>query len=253
MYTGDMNAALRKHRFIPLPGELQALFDAVSSNFKLAGSAKTENQESTELIAGFQQFLSIQKQLEMANGSADPDISSTEITELGEFGLGLINHLGEVAREQKLVETNIALAAITIGVADWIMTNHGRIVILEPVVDAIAAEANATSDHRTLANMADFMGRVAASCTDVIKHDLGVENPRRPWRLLQVNRGITATRSHSRQTMIRVFDDLVMAIPHEAPAFFTEGMREMDSQNYPDFIREVMHEYYEKHSHPRGH
>ena len=113
-----MNAALRKHRFIPLPGELQALFDAVSSNFKLAGSAKTENQESTELIAGFQQFLSIQKQLEMANGSADPDISSTEITELGEFGLGLINHLGEVGREQKLVETNIALAAITIGVAD---------------------------------------------------------------------------------------------------------------------------------------
>ena len=248
-----MNAENQKHQFIPLPEELQSLFDSVSGHFETIAGAALTAQAANGLISEFQQFLSIQKQLEMVNGSVDPDVSPSEITELGEFALGLLNHLGEVALEQNIPQVNSALAEITIGVADWVMVHHGRIAVLEPVVDAIAAQANASSDQNLLSQMTDFMGRVAVSCTDVIKHDLDFGHPDRPWRLLQINRGITATRSHDPQTMTRVFDDLVIAIPHEAPEFFTEGMREMNSRNYPDFIRDVMHEYYEKHSHPRGH
>lgn len=244
-----MRGAKRKYHFIPLPNELQSLFDSVRRKIQ----STSNGRQASEPVAGFQHFLKIQQQLELVHGSADPDISPKEITELGEFGLELIKQLCEFARREHILEAHSTLAGIAIGVTDWIMINHGRIVVLEPVVDAIAATANSTSNPGTLSHMTDFMGQVATNCSDRIKYDLDLDNPLRPWRLLQINRGITATRSHNPDTMTRVFDDLVAAIPYDAPEFFTEGMREMALKNYPDFIKNVMHEYYEKHSHPRSH
>ena len=87
---------------------------------------------------------------------------------------------------------------------------------------------------------------VARACHVILRHDLDNANPTRPWRVLNINRGIVATRSQDLDVMNAVFSDLILAIPMDAPEFFSEGMSEMVRQNYPEPVCEVMQEFYER-------
>jgi len=55
-----------------------------------------------------------------------------------------------------------------------------------------------------------------------------------------------ATRTYDANTMRNVFSMLIKALPMDAPGFFKEGMSEMVRLNYPDHVRDVIHEFYEK-------
>jgi hypothetical protein len=46
--------------------------------------------------------------------------------------------------------------------------------------------------------------------------------------------------------MEQAFDSLVEYMPDEAPAFFREGMEQMDVLNYPSQVRVVMELYHEE-------
>ncbi len=241
--------------FIPDLKDIQSLFGSISTQLDSSALASraSPKQSGKELLSSFQQFLSIVHHIESSENQSGPDISIDELTEIGELGLQLLQQINNLLRPQQKADLSQTVNDITLGVTHWILNKGGRIGLLEPIVDAIAARANSTSNQRTLSQMVDFMNRLTAACADIIKHDLEMGNPGRPWLLLQINRGIAATRSHDTQSMIQVFDELLVAIPQEAPRFFAEGMREMDAQNYPDFVHDVMTEYYEKHSEARGH
>lgn len=117
---------------------------------------------------------------------------------------------------------------------------------IQSVVDGLAYLANAVHDKAVLSQMAVFMGQVARACHVILRHDLDNANPTRPWRVLNINRGIVATRSQDLDVMNAVFSDLILAIPMDAPEFFSEGMSEMVRQNYPEPVCEVMQEFYER-------
>ena len=51
--------------------------------------------------------------------------------------------------------------------------------------------------------------------------------------------------------MHHVFEELVNALPSDAANFFSEGMHEMDRLNYPQAVREVLQEYFNKYSRPK--
>ena len=70
----------------------------------------------------------------------------------------------------------------------------------------------------------------------------------RPWRLLHINRGIVATRSHDLEVMKQAFDEFLIYLPQEATGFFAEGMKEMDALDYPSHVRKVMEFYYHQNS-----
>jgi hypothetical protein len=98
-----------------------------------------------------------------------------------------------------------------------------------------------------------FMGRVAQASSSAIKQDLEKNNPIRPWRILHLNRGIMATRTHNPALMERVFDDLVRYLPEDAPTFFAEGMQQMEALNYPQPVRQIMGRYFDRWTRPRMH
>ena len=80
----------------------------------------------------------------------------------------------------------------------------------------------------------------------MIARDLETVNPGRPWRLLNLNRAIVATRTHQPEVMEEAFSALAAQLPDDAPGFFTQGMEQMELLNYPPQVREVMDRYYKK-------
>ena len=133
------------------------------------------------------------------------------------------------------------------------MRHQGQIRTLEPVVNALANFANRMHDPSSLEPLANFMGRVIQASASLIKEDLEKNNPGRPWRVLHLNRGIVATRTHNPTIMEQVFDDLVRYLPEDAAAFFAEGMHQMEALNYPPQVRQVMGRYFDRWTRPRMH
>jgi hypothetical protein len=62
----------------------------------------------------------------------------------------------------------------------------------------------------------------------------------RPWRVLQINRAIVATRSHQTSLMEEAFDALAEPLPEEAGEFFRQGMGQTEAVDYPSHVRAVM-------------
>ena len=88
------------------------------------------------------------------------------------------------------------------------------------------------------------MTEIMAATSPMIARDLEIVNPGRPWRLLNLNRAIVATRTHQPDIMEEAFSTLAEQLPNDAPGFFTQGMEQMDLLNYPPQVREVMDRYY---------
>jgi hypothetical protein len=66
-----------------------------------------------------------------------------------------------------------------------------------------------------------------------------------------MNRAIIATRSHQADLIEKAYNDLVQALPEEAPRFFEEGMQQMELLNYPQVVRQVVEKYYTLWGQPR--
>jgi hypothetical protein len=59
-----------------------------------------------------------------------------------------------------------------------------------------------------------------------------------------MNYSIVATRTLTPELMEAAFRVLTEKLPEDAPRFFDEGMQQMDAQNYPPAVREVMEKYH---------
>lgn len=173
-------------------------------------------------------------------------LTPAEITAAGAQGLSLTEQLIERLRENNLMSHKQEVENVAMFLANWVIKHKGELVNIRPVVDGLADIANAVEDKVSLLQLNTFMGQVAHACSNDIQHDLQNSDPNRPWLILNLDRGIVATRTLDVEIMRAVFDELVKAIPLAAPEFFRQGMDEMLEQDYPEPVREVMEEYYEK-------
>jgi hypothetical protein len=236
--------------------EARTLFDRLSAQvmelYELRPSETPSRITPIQLLEGIDQFLTIARQVD-----EDPNKTSTlgmgDITQLGDYGLSLLSDLEVWAQQHKAQEISRQIKSITLAVADWLVRHGGQIQSLESVVDALAFAANHTTDQHTLEQLTVFMGSVREACADFIKSDLERLNLGRPWRILHLNRGITATRSHNTALMVKVYDELVETLPQDASQFFKEGMVEMDKLNYPANVRAVMQRYFDQWTRPHMH
>ncbi len=204
------------------------------------------------LCEALEQFLAIVHRLDQEEGESGP-IYKEDASQLGDYGLSLLLDMMTWATQLGLEEPRRELEAVTLATADWIVRHEGEFRTLEPVVNAIAGLANRTRDTATLEALTAFMGQVIHQTSTIIKQDLEKNNPGRPWRLLHLNRGIVATRSHNPALMEEVFEELVRNLPEEAPGFFAEGMQQMEALYYPPQVRAVMSRYFDHWTRPRMH
>jgi hypothetical protein len=132
----------------------------------------------------------------------------------------------------------------TAGLALWLARHGAPLTRLEAVVDALARVANRTREPAELAALSDAIGEILAGVAPEIRADADDRDPARPWRVLNLNRGIVATRSHDPRRMEAAFETLVRNLPADAARFFQEGMGQMEALRYPAEVRAVMERYY---------
>jgi len=197
-----------------------------------------------EMITAMRRNIDVMERVGVDQQSAAAkSLAEAEITEIGEYALTLLDELSIVAANRGMQQVMLLLHRLSLPVALWVDEHHGKINKLDIVVNAIATYANTVSDSESLAELSTVIEKVIHSVADDIKKDLEASNPVRPWRVLNLNWGIVATRSHNAELMLHVFDQLIKNIPVDAKSFFQEGMQQMDIVGYPDHVREVMEKY----------
>jgi len=210
----------------------------------LQASQDQQGQDAAQMLAAMMQTIDIMERLEVDQQStrAEP-LQTDDVSQIGEYALTLLEELSVVAANRGLQQSMRVLHRMSLPVAMWIARHGGRIRMLDIVVNAIASYANELKQTEQLAQLCDSIGRVVAVVSDDISRDLEATNPMRPWRILNLNWGIVATRSHDVELMERVFEQLIKNIPADVKSFFQEGMQQMDIIGYPDHVREVMDKY----------
>jgi hypothetical protein len=68
----------------------------------------------------------------------------------------------------------------------------------------------------------------------------------RPWRVINLNAGIAATRSLDPELMRNTFEGMGRRLPEDMPGFIADGVRQAAVQNVPDAVTEVLREYLAK-------
>lgn len=197
-----------------------------------------------ELMDGFEQFFDIVATINL-QASEGQVISSNEATDIGNHGFDLIRPLMGLMNHLELPHRRRDLEQISLIMARWIVRYRGQVKQLEPIVNACAQMANLLTDKKALIALYDLMTDIIESCPGDVRQDLDTSNDMRPWRLLHINRGIIATRSHDPDIMKTAFDELLMYLPNEADDFFEQGMKEIIELDYPLHVRHIMEYYYQ--------
>lgn len=172
-------------------------------------------------------------------------LDSGDITEIGDYVLDLIQTLNDWAISLKLPKDQYQLEAAMVVIALWIARHGGALTSLETVVDTLAGMANTTSEPHALAELSQVMGELIGAVSHEVRHNINHGDPNKIWKMLNINRGIVATRTNDPQIMEPVFDQLVNNIPDAAALFFEEGMQQINALDYPQHVREVMNRYYQ--------
>jgi len=179
-------------------------------------------------------------------------LEEKEITEIGGYTLELLEGLVSLAQGQHETmdgsskKTDLQrrdLMRLSIPVSLWIARQGGRLKQIDMVVNSLAGYANELNESTMLSELASVMGEIVQASSDDIKLDFEQTNPMRPWRILNLNYGIVATRSHEPDLIETAYDALVENLPQDARGFFREGMTQMDVIGYPQEVRDVVERY----------
>jgi len=197
-----------------------------------------------DMIAAMKSNIDVMERVSADFNSARKNaLKNDDINKIGDYALTILDELSNTAANQNLQKSLLLLNRLSIPVAIWIADHGGKINKLEIIVNAFASYANELTDMEQLAAFCDVIRKVIFSVTDEIKMDMEATNPMRPWRILNLNWGIVATRSHNAETMEVVFNQLIKNIPVDARQFFKEGMQQMDVIDYPEHVKVVMEKY----------
>jgi hypothetical protein len=234
----SMNDA--KEYFERLPSELESYFDERYQN------------EFETLMDALGEFFNITAAIDVKADNAQV-IPIDEVSDIGGHGLTLILKMVDLMRQLDLSHKRQEIEQMALIFATWTMQYDGKINFLEPIVNAFAQASNSLTSQKSLEALGEIMSEVVLACSDDIKQDFDSTNLYRPWRLLLINRGIVATRTHKAPIMMTAFDDLVRYLPQEASSFFKQSLLEVDEKNYPPKVKEMLQEYNNRTIHVRLH
>jgi len=203
-------------------------------------AARSVLPQEAKLRADVQQFCLLLQQLETVQDK-DPAV----ISDMGEYGLYLLQKLAEVVEQMGLVQARLRVERHIVSFALWVCGHGGVLRELEPVVNAFAAEANRSRNRGELETLCAAMRRtVQCVDRDVVRRQEGIAAA--PWRLLNINLGIVATRTQNTELMRAAYDELIRNLPDEAPEFFSEGLQQVGLVDYPEQVRELVEHYYNR-------
>lgn len=169
-------------------------------------------------------------------------LEERDISKIGQYTLDLLE--GMVAYAQnKTGEQNRELIRLSVPVSLWVARHGGKLSQIDMLVNSLAGYANELTEPHMLADLAAVIKEVIEACDNEIRRDIDQSNMMRPWRVLNLNYGIVATRSHQPELIEQAYDALIENLPQDARQFFKEGKQQMDLIGYPEEVREVVERY----------
>ena len=226
--------------------ELSVKFDELVEPLSLSLQADSSDasKQVLKMIDALRQNIQVMIRFSSdVESNAELDIKPSEISEIADFALNLLDEVSQNYAAKGMQEQMLELHRLSLPVINWVALHGGQVKKLDIVVNAIASYANTLKDLKQLAVLSEVIGRVVEVTDTEIKKDLEATNPMRPWRILNLNWGIVATRTHSTEIMQQVFDQLIKNIPVDAQQFFNEGMQQMKVVAYPEHVKVMMRKY----------
>ncbi len=198
-----------------------------------------------QLIEAIKQFFIIYEKLGNSQNEHNL-IGKNNISEIGEQAINCLIELANWAQQLGLQQEKTMLEEIALAAAHWIVRHQGEIRSLESIVNLLAAKANQTSDKEILTSLHHVIGEVIVHAVAEFQSDLDKSDPSRPWRMLNFNYAIVATRTMNRDMMVKAFDTLGRNFPENCPGFFEEGLKQSQKPVYGPEIKNIMAEYFKK-------
>lgn len=174
---------------------------------------------------------------------ARDNLNGETITEIGELGSYLLGKLYFETLEN--VDHQRMYNFLALAFAYWVVRNKGSINQLECFVTALAQTANIVHDKISLESLYEVATFIVYATNDELKLEPEGFVPDNPWKILIMNYGIIATRTHTPELMESAYKTLIQYFPGDAPGFFKQAMSEMDRLNYPQYVRTVVERHYE--------
>ncbi len=225
-----------------LSQEYETTIEALALSLQSVES--NESTQTLKMIDALRQNIQIMLRLHSdVENNKQPDISAEEVTKIGDYALNLLDDISIVCGSKGMQQQMLDLHRLSLPVVGWLKQHGGQIKKLDIVVNAIASYANTLQEHSQLKILCEQISAVVDVTDDVIRQDLEATNPMRPWRILNLNWGIVATRTHDTAIMASVFNQLIINIPDDIQPFFKEGMQQMEAIAYPEDVKALMKKY----------
>jgi hypothetical protein len=204
-------------------------------------TAKIDNKEAGPLAvaAALSDFFEIATALDKGAVFLESD----ELAEFAAHGLDLLDRLAYQLLVLEVMEHRENMAIIFASLGIWLSRRDAILDNLDGIADGFGRITNGLSDPQELAEITLLMEEIADAASQQIRLDEDASNPYRPWRVLNLNAGIAATRSLDPRLMQQTFDNLGRRLPRDMPGFLADGRRQMLLQEVPDAVRDVINRY----------
>jgi hypothetical protein len=173
-------------------------------------------------------------------------LDSDELAEFAEHGLDLLDRLAYQLLVLEVMEHRENMARIFASIGIWLARREATLENLEGIADGFGRITNGLTETSELAEICQLMEEVAEATSTKVQMDDDRSNPYRPWRVLNLNAGIAATRSLDPELMKQTFDNLGRRLPQDMPYFLADGRRQLLLQEVPDAVRDVVNQYAER-------
>jgi hypothetical protein len=180
----------------------------------------------------------------LESGSAH--LEQQELDELCAYGLDLLDRLAFLVRKIEIMDKRDAVARMFASMGVWVARRGSTIDNLEGTADGFGMIVNATSETEDLRALCELMEEVVEAASERLQLDEERGDAWRPWRVINLNAGIAATRSLDPTLMERTFERMGRRLPYDMPGFLADGMRQAAFQNVPDEVKDVIRRYMEK-------
>ena len=180
-------------------------------------------------------------------------MDSDDLSEFGSYGLDLLDRLDFLVRKLEIMDQRDNVSRVLPSLAVWLARQDAIIDNLTGAADGFGMLVNGLSEAQDLAEMCQIMEEVIEATSETLQMDEDKSDAWRPWRVINLNSGIAATRSLDPELMEHTFEKLGRRLPYDMPGFFADGKREMMVQNVPEAVSAVMNRYAEKWSNKPPH
>ena len=194
------------------------------------------------LARAMSDFFQIAGAVETGAADLEPD----QLNELCAYGLDLMDRLAFLVRKVEIMDKRETVARMFASMGVWVARRGATIDNLEGTADGFGMIVNGTAATDDLGTLCDLMEEVIDAASQRLQLDEDRGNAWRPWRVINLNAGIAATRSLDPERMEQTFGKMGHRLPYDMPGFLADGVRQAAVQNVPEEVSEVLRRHMDR-------